>query len=80
MLIAYEITSKDSEYYGARCEDCRRPHRIGDVAMVFDQGRGVYVDRELAWHRHCIEAALDSAPQESHARAAEGERVLAEAT
>lgn len=71
MLIAYEITSTTSEFYGEKCQDCRKRYGIGDVAMVFDRGRGVYVDRELTWHRHCVQAALDSAPPES--------RVLAEA-
>ena len=64
MLIGHLVASSDDDFYGENCRDCTRPIRVGDVAMVFDRGRGVFVDRDLVWHRRCIEAALEGAPLE----------------
>lgn len=69
MLIGVLIDSSQHEHYGELCRDCRKPMRVGHVAMVYDQGSGVYGrDRDLMWHRHCLEYALKTAPEE-HLRA-----------
>lgn len=64
MLVGCLIDSSKHDFYGETCQDCRKRMRVGDVAMVFDRGNGVFVDRDLVWHRHCIEAALLTAPVE----------------
>jgi hypothetical protein len=64
VLIGHVIESSKDDFYGEKCKDCSRPMRVGDVAMVFDQGRGVFVDRDIIWHRRCVEYALASAPLE----------------
>ena len=64
MLVGHLIENSDDDYYDEACRDCRGRMRVGDVAMVFDQGRGVFPDRELIWHRHCMEAAVAAAPLE----------------
>lgn len=66
-MIGHLVASSDDEYYNEKCRDCSRRMRVGDVAMVFDRGNGVFVDRDLIWHRRCVEAALVSAPLERDA-------------
>lgn len=64
MLVGHLVDSTDHDFYGEACQDCTGVLRLGDVAMVFDRGRGVFVDRDLVWHRRCLKAALDTAPLE----------------
>ncbi len=51
-------------YRGETCQDCSRPVTDPEDLFVFSRGRNVFIDRELVWHRHCVAAALDSAPKE----------------
>jgi hypothetical protein len=64
LLVGHLVDSTDHDFYGEMCQDCSNVMHVGDVAMVFDRGRGVFTDRDLVWHRRCIRAALDSAPLE----------------
>ena len=76
MLIGHLIEDKEDDYWGEKCQDCTKKLRVGDVAMVFDRGRAVFMDRDLIWHRRCIEYALVTAPLEKTqlAEAVEGIR------
>lgn len=64
MLVGHLVDSTDHDFYGESCQDCSKVMRVGDVAMVFDRGRGVFTDRDLVWHKRCLSAALDGAPLE----------------
>jgi hypothetical protein len=64
LLVGHLIDSTDHDFYGETCQDCTGLMRPGDVAMVFDRGRGVFTDRDLVWHKHCIQRALEGAPLE----------------
>jgi len=65
---SFPIDSTKHDYYGRTCcdEDCGKPMRVGDVAMVQPKAdRFAVVDRELFWHKRCVERALLGAPAES---------------
>lgn len=64
MLVGHLIEGSDDDYYDEPCRDCTKRMRVGDVAMVFDRGKGVFTDRDLIWHKHCIETAIAAAPLE----------------
>jgi hypothetical protein len=75
LLVGHLIEDSDDDFYDEPCRDCTRRMRVGDVAMVFDRGKGVFTDRDLVWHKHCIQAAVDAAPLERDQLAAAVERI-----
>lgn len=64
---AFPIDTTKHDYYGKTCcdPDCGKPMRVGDVALVeAKQDRFARIDRELFWHKRCVERALADAPAE----------------
>jgi hypothetical protein len=74
VLMRVEIDTSQHPHYGKTCGICNQPMRVGQDALVYDAGRGMYVRRETIWHRDCMRIFLErewprtpkSRPQRRH--------------